>query len=261
MFIALLALLLFGSLAGNYFLYKKAILFYTREAEVRLAPVSQRYAEKNKRLLNQAKSRPRIIVFGESRAEMWSRERAENWGEVQIVNRGIGGETVPQIKGRLAQDVLSLSPDLVILQMGDNDLKTIAVLPSRSEQIAEQTYRGIIEIAETIADQGIPVLLTTVFPPAPIELLRKPLWSPEVNDAIDRLNQRLLAYEKPGVRVVDCDAILRDGKHISPKFAKDTLHLNAAGYKALNEGLEEVVRELLRSAELSKSGRSSKSEA
>ncbi len=241
----ILIVALAASLAGNYFLFNKATLFYAREAQVRIEPISDRYAEENAAIRSQEKSKTRIVMFGESRCGMWRAYPATNWGDVEIINRGIGGETTPQIIRRLEDDVLSLSPDIVILQMGDNDLKTMAVLPGTKEETIDLTYSNITAIAKTLSDQGIQVIITTIFPPAPIELLRTPLWSDEVNESIDFVNQQLIAFEYPRVTTADCDAILRDGKYIKPEFSRDTLHLKSAGYVALNEGLESIVKKVV----------------
>lgn len=234
-----------ASLVGNYFLFQKATLFYAREAQVRIEPISDRYAEQNATIRSQVKSKTRIVMFGESRCGMWGAYPATNWGDLEIINRGIGGETTPQIIRRLEDDVLSLSPDVVILQMGDNDLKTMAVLPGTREETIELTYSNITAMAKTLSDQGIQVIITTIFPPAPIELLRTPLWSDEVNESIDLVNQRLMKFEYPRVTTADCDAILREGKYIKPEFSRDTLHLKAAGYHALNEGLETIIKRVV----------------
>ncbi|MDQ8203249.1 GDSL-type esterase/lipase family protein [Pelagicoccus sp. SDUM812003] len=241
-----LAIALGGSLIGNYFLFNKAIDFYTREAAIRIDPIDlKRYAQENAEVSSREKQKPRIIVFGESRANMWRTAIPENWGDVEIINRGIGGETTPQIKARLRSDVLALDPDLVIMQMGDNDLKAMAMMPERKSEIEQQTYQNILQIARAIRNSGAEALITTIFPPAPIELLRTPLWSDEVNPAIDALNERLLALDEPAITVVDCDVFLRQGDYIKPEFAIDTLHMKPVGYQALNEGLEETVKGLL----------------
>lgn len=242
---SILALALAASLAGNYFLFEKAKLFYAREAQVRIEPISDRYAEENAMVRSRAKSKPRIVMFGESRCGMWRAYPAQNWGDVEIINRGIGGETTPQIMRRLEDDVLSLDPDLVILQMGDNDLKTMAVLPGTKSKTIELTYENITSIAKRISDRGIQVIVTTIFPPAPIEILRTPLWSDEVNESIDLVNRRLISFSYPRVQVADCDPILRQGKYIKPEYSIDTLHLKQAGYEALNSGLEELVKSSL----------------
>lgn len=234
-----------ASLVGNYFLFDKALEFYKREAEVRIEPISDRYAEQNEELLAKGKTKPRLIIFGESRAHMWQVAHPKNWGDFEFVNRGIGGETTPQILGRLESDVLALDPDVVVLQMGDNDLKTMAMIPGSRNSVSELTYENITLIAKRIADSGAQVILTTIFPPAPIELLRTPLWSDEVNESIDQMNERLLAFEYPGVFVVDCDPALRDGKYIKSEYSIDTLHIKKAGYIALNQGLEPVVAPIL----------------
>ncbi len=246
---SILVLTLALSLVGNYFLFKKATLFYAREAQVRIEPISDRYAEKNKTVRSREKTKTRIVMFGESRCNMWGSYPADNWGDVEIINRGIGGETTPQIIRRMDDDVLSLEPDVVILQMGDNDLKTMAVLPGTREKTIEQTYRNITTIAKSLSDRGIQVIITTIFPPAPIELLRAPLWSDEVNESIDLVNKRLLAFDYPNVTAANCDEILRDGKYIKPEYSRDTLHLKAAGYAALNKGLEPLVKKVVSASE------------
>lgn len=233
------------SLLGNFFLYRKAISFYAREAEVRLNPINDEFLELNKIVRSTPKTRPRIVKFGESRCAMWKRYPPSTWGDVEIVNRGVNAETTPQIIRRLEEDVISLNPDLVILQMGDNDLKTMAVLPGTRERTIEQTLENITRIAKTLSDRGIQVIVTTIFPPAPIEFLRKPLWSDEVNQSIDLVNRQILALDYPRVTPIDCDAILRQGKYIKPEFARDTLHLKGAGYDALNDQLGPVVEAIL----------------
>lgn len=250
--IAYLALLclLGASLAGNYFLFQKAREFYAREAQVRMEPVSERFAKKNAEIRAQPKTKIRMVMFGESRCAMWSVRTPKNWGNLEIINRGIGGETTPQIIRRLQDDVLSLNPDVVLLQMGDNDLKTMAVLPGTRDKAIEQTYANIIAIAQALSDHDIEVIITTIFPPGPTELLRKPLWSPEVNEAIDLVNARLLAFEYPRVTPVDCDAILRQGAYIQPAYSLDTLHLTPLGYEALNRELEPLVRPIAARAAL-----------
>ncbi len=244
--LALLALAFLAACALSLLLYRQAMTFYQREAEVRLRPIDTRFANYNAALAAQPKTKPRIVIFGESRAAMWRSSVPKNWGDLEFVNRGIGGETTAQIRLRLEADVLALDPDLVILQMGDNDIKTIAVLPpSRKEQIVAETEQNIRSIATTIADRGIPVIVTTIFPPAPPELARRPIWSSEINAQIDHVNARLLNWSHPNVTVADCDAILRRGAHIDPAYAIDTLHLNQAGYEALNLALEPTIKAYL----------------
>ena len=243
--ISILVALLLGSALANVLLFRKAIEFYAREQSARLTPVDFKYAEANAKLLAEPKTKKRVIIFGESRCSMWYSNHPQNWGDLQIVNRGIPGESTEQIKARLQADVLALDPDLVILQMGDNDLKAMAVLEGTGEQLRKKTFENIVSIASSIHDSGSPVIITTIFPTGPIGMMRRPLWSDEVTQSIDEVNRRLLKHESPNVTVVDCDAFLRDGTYIKSEYAMDTLHLTPAGYQALNTALEPIVRELL----------------
>lgn len=243
--IALLLAALSVSLLGNLILYRKALEFYAREAAIRMNPVTDCFSEENAALIAKPKTKPRIVVFGDSRAAMWAKHIPGGWGDLQLVNRGITGKTSQQLRQSLQQDVIAISPDLVILQIGVNDLKTIAVLPGTNNRAIETTYRNITNIAQDLSDRGINVIATTIFPPGPVQFTRHPIWSREVNEAIDIVNSRLLAFKYARVTVIDSDPILRNGKYIKPDYASDMLHLTEAGYQALNLALEPKVTTVL----------------
>src|SRR5689334_9754871 len=76
----------------------------------------------------------RVVFFGDSRAESWL---APDDTSFQYVNRGLGGETSAQVLGRFAAHVAPLHPDIIVLQVCINDLKTIPIFPQQESTIED----------------------------------------------------------------------------------------------------------------------------
>jgi lysophospholipase L1-like esterase len=185
----------------------------------------------------------RIVLFGDSRILQWTSFPKPTG--VEVLNRGVRSETTAQALVRLDRDVLDLQPDLVVIQIGVNDLKTIGVLPDQADQIELDCVTNIESIIKQITDSRCDVLLLTIFPTGTVPLHRKLIWSDRTIDAIDRVNNQLLWMDSPHVHVLDCDTILRKGRRIRSEFAIDALHLSKPGYVALNNKVEPLAGTLL----------------
>lgn len=230
------------SLVCSVFLYRKLVARLQVEASVRLAPTFLVYREENARLAAPRPALPRVVLFGDSRIREWTSLPAD--GRYEFVNRGIGGETTAQMLGRLESDVISLRPDFVVLQLGVNDLKQFGVLPSAG-RLGEQTRKRIGEIASRLHEAGIVTIVSTIFPVGEIPWSRRPFWSSRTEEWIGKINAWLVeGGAGEGIRVWNCDAFfLRDGR-MDPRFARDELHLNAAGYRELSGRLVSLLDEL-----------------
>ena len=77
-------------------------------------------------------------------------------------------------------------------------------------------------------------MLLTIFPVGPVPLVRRPIWSERIPEAVDRVNRELRAMAGPGLEVVDCDTILAEGGWMKEAYAADEFHLTRAAYEALN---------------------------
>lgn len=181
-----------------------------------------------------AKQGRRIVLFGDSRIVQWTDFPGAPGTEV--VARGIAGETTAQMRLRFEADVLAADPDVVVMQMGINDLVAIGVLPARRAEIADQCARNIDYFVDALGARGIRVVLLTIIPPASPPLWRKPFWSEAISEEVRRLNVRLLSRPMPPrVSVVDTSALLQDGAGRWRRgVLSDTLHLTPAGYGHLN---------------------------
>lgn len=224
--------LLIGSLVLNGVLAYVAKDFYQQVQLIRINPL-QLEAYPNNHIAKSTK--PRIVLFGDSRALSWPAPALEN---VEFINRGIGGQTSSQLRLRFAEHVTPLQADLVIMQLCVNDLKVIARQPQRRDTIVQQCKDNLQSIVQAARQAGSDVLLTTVFPASKATWLHWVLWSEAVDSAVDDVNQYIKSLAGNGVYVLDTYSVLQGAPHATqPEYSRDLLHLNAAGYAALNQAL------------------------
>lgn len=232
---AILAALALASMALNYQLAQAALHYFGETEAIRLDPVGLDFYAKE-RSMAPAGREPILVFFGDSRARMWS-PPAPLPG-YRIVNRGIGHQTTSQIVPRIEPDVLTLHPAVVVLEAGVNDLKTIAVFPTRRQQIVADCERNLEIIVEKCRDAGASIVLVTIFDIGPIELWRRPFWSNDVEDAVREVNAFLRTLAGGKVVLFDANPVIEDSQgRIQPGYALDYLHLKATGYAALNSRL------------------------
>jgi lysophospholipase L1-like esterase len=163
---------------------------------------------------------------------------------MEVVRRGINGETTAQMRMRFESDVLALRPDVVVLQMGINDLTGIGVLPGRKAAIVAQCAENISFFVDTLASHNIRTLLLTIIPPGEPDLMRQWVWSDEIAGATAEVNRRMIQLPwRGGVQVVDTGTALADaaGRPRAGVYA-DTLHLTPRGYEFLNAVIAPLVR-------------------
>jgi len=184
----------------------------------------------------------RVVIYGDSRSEGWP--APEGLSDIQWVNRGIGHQTTAQALGRFDADVAELRPDVIVLQLGVNDLKTIPLFPDREREIVARARRNLAALVTRAQSLGGEVIVVTIFPIGSIALWRRPFWSDRVQAAADALNAELATRVGPRLRLLPADSILRGaGRRLRPEYARDHLHLTPAGYRALNaKGLVPLLR-------------------
>lgn len=175
------------------------------------------------------------VFFGDSRAEQWP--APEGLPGFAFANRGIGGQSSAQVLLRFGAHITPLKPDLLIVQVGINDLTAIPVLRSRRDAIVTETIGNIRRIVAEATSGGATVVLTTIFPTGPAPLTRWLVWSDEVPQAITEVNQAIRTLAGPRVIIFESDSVLSHNGRIRAEYAADILHLTPAGYRALNRAL------------------------
>ncbi|MFZ1387703.1 MAG: SGNH/GDSL hydrolase family protein [Thiolinea sp.] len=182
----------------------------------------------------------RMVFFGDSRALSWP---APDLQGLEFINRGIGDQTSEQIRLRYTAHVQALKPDLLILQLGVNDLKNIPLFPEKRAAIVEQLKRNLQWIVQQARADGSRVLITTIFPLGKVPLERRLVWSDEVAPAIREVNSFIPSLAGEGVQVLDAFSVLQgETDLIQAPYSRDLLHLNAEGYSALNAALKPILQ-------------------
>ena len=237
----LLSAILLVSLGMNGVLYLRGRMYYHQLNQVRLDPLGLSVYPAEAVPPPQSEGAPiRVVFLGDSRAAAWPAPvRLDGF---EFINRGIGAETTAQTLARYDAHVSPLYADILIVQAGINDLKTIPLFPERQEAIIQSVKMNLAEIVQRALDQDMRVVLTTIIPEGQIPLERRLFWSDGVKQGIDEVNAYLTSLEGEQITVIDTGKVLAgsDGL-VRSEYRYDFLHLNEKGYEALNEELKEVL--------------------
>ena len=187
-----------------------------------------------------------VLLMGDSRMADWGFPPIEGW---RVLNAGLPGVTTAQLAS-CCQTILSrVQPQVVIIQIGINDLKLLGVRPDLRDAVTENCVSNILTIVAECRGAGARVIITPVWPPGRVTLVRRLIWSPAVDSAVVETNARLvrLLASQNGVYVVDLFSELTRGssKESRERLYRDTLHLKPETYARLSALLAEIIRSKL----------------
>ncbi len=185
-----------------------------------------RYTEVNEKIEQPAPGERRVVFMGNSITDGWSDARPGFFKGKPYINRGISGQTTPQMLVRFRADVLNLKPAVVVILAGTNDIAE-NMGPSKLEWI-ENNILSMVQLAQA---NGIKVVLCSVLP-----VYDYP-WKPGLQPAekIVALNALLKSdAEKYGLIYVDYFSLMADErKGLKATLSGDGVHPNEAGYKVM----------------------------
>ena len=187
-----------------------------------------RYRDANAALKPPAPDENRVVFFGDSITDMWKLE--DYFPGKPYLNRGIGGQTTPQMLVRFRQDVIDLHPKVVIILAGTNDIAGNTG-PMRLEDI-EANYTSLAELARV---NHLPVVFASVLPVHNYTPQSQDFFAQRAPEKILALNRWLQDYCAAN-RLVYLDyfsAMVDDKGLLRRELAEDGLHPNAAGYKIM----------------------------
>jgi lysophospholipase L1-like esterase len=198
----------------------------------------KKYHQENADLMFNKKAES-IVFMGNSITEEWLRLRPEFFAGKPYVNRGIGGQTTPQMLLRFRQDVINLQPAVVVILAGINDIAGNTG-PSTIKMIGD----NIFSMAELAGLHDIKVVLCTVLPAADIS------WQPDlqITNKVINLNTLLRSYAlKHNMAYVDYyTAMVNESNGLKEELGLDSVHPNAAGYAIMESILERTLAEVLK---------------
>ena len=220
-----------SSIVLNAILYRELRKYYTQLYAAELDPVGLSYFQEETN--TKTNNKPSIVFFGDSRAMQWSEPQIAGY---TFINRGIGNQTSTQALLRFEEHVQSLKPDIVIVQICINDVKTIPLFPERKQEIIDNCEENIEMILQKSLDLKATVIVTTIFPTSGnVPVARKLVWSNDIYEAINQVNRFILSLKNERVIIFDTASILSNSEgNTKPEYVYDLLHLNGEGYQALN---------------------------
>ena len=197
----------------------------------------EQYRDANRRLPPPSAARPRVIFLGDSLTQGWDLAGL-GLDQAELLNRGISGQTTPQMQVRFRQDVVDLSPVVVHILAGTNDLAGNTG-PTTLEAI-EGNLSSMVEIA---AASHIRVVLGAVLPALDYPWRRGLQPAPR----IVALNAWMRAYARRHKLVyADYYSALVDPRGgFRSELADDGVHPNRAGYGVMNPIARESIRRAL----------------
>ncbi len=116
-----------------------------------------RYHQANEELKKQPADPARVVFMGDSITDFWKLD--EYFPGKPYVNRGISGQTTPQMLVRMYPDVIDLKPAAMVVLAGINDVSHNTG-PSTAEMI-EQNIMAMTELAQ---HHQIKVILCSLLP-------------------------------------------------------------------------------------------------
>ena len=170
----------------------------------------------------------RVVFFGDSITDIW---KLENYFPGKpYENRGIGGQTTPQMLVRFRQDVIELHPQVVVILAGTND-----IAGNTGPMLSEDIEANLTSMATLAKANQIRVVFASVLPVHNYTEKSKDFFAQRPGERILELNSWLKKYcSENDLAYLDYFSALVDDKGLLKKeLADDGLHPNAAGFKIM----------------------------
>ncbi len=197
-------------------------------------PNLARYKDENAKLGAPATNENRVVFMGNSITEGWIKSIPGFFAGRPYVDRGISGQTAPQMLIRFKPDVIDLKPKVVVILAGTNDIAGNTG-PSTLEMIED----NLSSMAQLAKANNITVILSSVLP-----VYDYP-WKPGLAPAekIVTLNQWIKNYadENNFIYLDYFSSMVDDRKGMKAAYSGDGVHPNEAGYKVMGELAEKAI--------------------
>lgn len=194
----------------------------------------EKFKDSNTEISTRSTNENRIVFLGDSIIAGWQTYNPLFFSNNTNINRGIDGQTTPQLLLRFRPDVIALQPKIVILQGGINDIA------GHTGAIALETILGnLISMCELSKANNIRVILCSLLP-TQVYPWRNP------NDSIDKietLNTMLRQYaQTETIAFIDFySAMVDNKKDLKTKYTDDGIHPNYEGYLLMESLLQKTI--------------------
>jgi lysophospholipase L1-like esterase len=200
-----------------------------------------RYRAANAALKPPALSENRVVFFGDSITELWHLD--EYFNGKPYINRGIGGQTTPQMLIRFRQDVIELHPRVVVILAGTNDIAGNTG-PMRLEDI-EANYASMADLAHA---SQVHIVFSSVLPVHNYTPQAQMFFAQRSPEKILQLNRWLKSYTAAHADCAYLDyfsAMVDDKGYMKKDLTDDGLHPNATGFKLMAPLAQAAIEKVL----------------
>ncbi len=204
-----------------------------------------RYAKANSEVQPIAKGEKRVVFLGDSITDSW--KLAEYFPDQPYLNRGISGQTTPQMLIRMRPDVIAHKPKVLLVLAGTNDISANTGVVT--DEFIQGNIASIVELAHA---NGIKVILASILPISDYNQNSK---GEAIVRSVQRPPERILALnkwiqnycqEKSLVYLDYFSAMVDDRGFLKAELANDGLHPHAEGYKIMQKLAAEAIAKALK---------------
>ena len=195
----------------------------------------EKYKKANEELITSSSGRDRTVFNGDSITESWSDFSPEFFQQNNFVNRGISGQTTPQMLIRLKPDAVRLDPKMIVINAGTNDIAGNTG-PSTPEMIID----NICSMAEITIKNNIDVVLSKILPvykcPGNDEVVDPPKIISVINSALEEY------CKKNSLRYIDYySSMVDEKKGLKSAYGNDGVHPTKEGYDVMEKVVKNVI--------------------
>jgi len=196
-----------------------------------------KYKNENTLLGSQTPGQKRVVYFGDSITESWGTVHPDFFNDKNYINRGISGQTTPQMLLRFRPDVIELQPEIVVILAGTND-----IAGNTGPTTLETILGNLISMCELAKVNKIKVVLCSVLPAYDYP------WKKGLEPAakIEALNAMIIKYAKANnITYVDYySAMVDERKGLKSIYSEDGVHPNKEGYRVMESIIEAIIKNL-----------------
>lgn len=196
-----------------------------------------RYRDDNGKLAPPAAGESRVVFMGDSITDSWGRRFGQFFSGKPYVNRGISGQTTPQMLIRFRPDVLALKPSVVVILAGTND-----IAGNTGPMTLEEIEGNLMSMAELAKANGIKVVVASLLPVC--DYIR-PQTDRRPPEKIVALNAWIKQYAAShGAVYLDYySTMIDEQKMFKKELTYDGLHPNDAGYAVMGPLAQKAIEQ------------------
>lgn len=196
------------------------------------------YHDANQKIKRDSSGQVKVVFMGDSITDFWIGASPDFFNQNNYADRGISGQTSPQMLLRFRADVIALKPKAVVLLCGTNDIAGNTG-PSTLEMVED----NIVSMAELAKANKIKMILCSVLP------ANRFGWKPDLQpaDSIISLNNWISNYAKSKhlAYVNYYPDLVDEQKGMKKEYSPDGVHPNKSGYEVMKKIVQGVIRKTL----------------